>query len=64
VRELEDQEVASPALRAALLRGIGVHHSGLDKKYRQAVETLFRSKHLQVRSWSCKFREDFRVYVN
>eukprot|EP00775_Hariotina_reticulata_P012834 gene12834-12962_t len=35
-------------LLQALARGIGVHHSGLDTHYRQAVEMLFRSKHLQV----------------
>lgn len=38
-----------PDLLQALARGIGVHHSGLDTRYRQAVEMLFRSKHLQVR---------------
>lgn len=31
-----------------LARGIGVHHSGLDTRYRQVVEMLSRSKHLQV----------------
>lgn len=35
-------------LLEALCRGIGVHHSGLDTRYRQAVEMLFRSRHLQV----------------
>ena len=32
----------------ALRRGIGVHHAGLNKKYRQAVERLFRLKKLGV----------------
>jgi len=32
----------------ALARGVGVHHSGLDTRYRQAVEMLIRSRHLQV----------------
>jgi len=32
----------------ALRRGLGMHHSGLPTKYRQAVEILFREKHLKV----------------
>ena len=32
----------------ALTRGIGVHHSGLPKGYRQCVEILFRCGHLRV----------------
>ena len=48
VKSLEEVGAGSPALRAALLRGVGVHHSGLDTKFRQAVEMLFRSKNLQV----------------
>mgnify|MGYP001035418477 CR=1 FL=1 len=32
----------------ALRRGIGVHHAGLSKKYRSAVEALFRSGRLGV----------------
>jgi superfamily II RNA helicase len=31
-----------------LWRGIGVHHMGLDKKYRDAVELLFRAKYIRV----------------
>ena len=31
-----------------LYRGIGVHHGALVKPYRDAVETLFRAKHLKV----------------
>lgn len=29
-------------------RGIGVHHSGMSKHYRSAVEILFRKKHIRV----------------
>jgi superfamily II DNA or RNA helicase len=48
--DLEDLEVRFPnaVLINALKRGIGVHHAGLDKKYRQTVERLFRSGHLKV----------------
>ncbi|EXX74671.1 Ski2p [Rhizophagus irregularis DAOM 197198w] len=35
-------------LLMALERGIGVHHSGLSKKYLSAVEILFRRRHLRV----------------
>ena len=35
-------------LQEALRRGIGVHHSGLPLKYRQAVERLFRNKRIGV----------------
>ncbi|OBT53071.1 hypothetical protein VE04_07983 [Pseudogymnoascus sp. 24MN13] len=31
-----------------LLRGVGVHHSGMNKKYRQCVEILFRKGFLRV----------------
>ncbi|EPR78800.1 DEAD/DEAH box helicase [Spraguea lophii 42_110] len=31
-----------------LYRGIGVHHNGMHKKYRELVEILFRKKHLNV----------------
>ncbi len=43
------QQGCDEGLLEALARGIAVHHGGLDTKYRQAVEMLFRSKHLQVR---------------
>eukprot|EP00457_Paulinella_chromatophora_P000137 gb/GEZN01000137.1/.p1 GENE.gb/GEZN01000137.1/~~gb/GEZN01000137.1/.p1 ORF type:complete len:2022 (-),score=389.33 gb/GEZN01000137.1/:533-5884(-) len=36
-----------PLLRA-LGRGLGCHHGGMDKSYRDMVETLFRVKHLKV----------------
>lgn len=32
----------------ALSRGIGVHHSGMNRKYRQVVEILFRKRFLRV----------------
>ena len=31
-----------------LRRGIGIHHSGLDTKYRKVVEVLFRAKFLRL----------------
>lgn len=33
---------------AALRRGIGVHHAGLNRKYRQVCEILFRKRYLRV----------------
>ena len=38
----------SHPLVRSLYRGIGVHHGALVKPYRDAVETLFRAKHLKV----------------
>lgn len=35
-------------LVSALNRGIGVHHAGMNRKYRQVVEILFRKGYLQV----------------
>ena len=32
----------------ALTRGIGVHHAGMNRKYRQVVEMLFRKGFLRV----------------
>jgi superfamily II RNA helicase len=48
--DLDDLEswFSNSVLINALRRGIGVHHSGMDKKYRQTVERLFRSGHLKV----------------
>ncbi|MCJ1308067.1 hypothetical protein MMC25_001718 [Agyrium rufum] len=37
-----------PLLIAAFERGIGVHHSGMTRKYRQAVEIWFRKRFLRV----------------
>ena len=38
----------SSFLIRALYRGIGLHHPGLPNKYRQAVERLFRCKHIKI----------------
>lgn len=38
----------SPWLTLALRRGIGVHHAGMNRKYRQVVEMLFRKGYLRV----------------
>jgi len=38
----------SPWLTLALQRGIGVHHAGMNRKYRQVVEMLFRQGYLRV----------------
>ena len=45
-RGMEDPK--NHQLIQALTRGIGVHHSGLPKGYRQSVEILFRCGHLRV----------------
>ncbi|KAI4193543.1 MAG: hypothetical protein LQ346_003899 [Caloplaca aetnensis] len=37
-----------PYLMESLTRGIGVHHAGMNRKYRQAVEMLFRKGFLRV----------------
>jgi len=42
------KEYVPPEVLAALHRGIGVHHSGLNRKCRQAIERLFQSKKLGV----------------
>jgi hypothetical protein len=44
----QDFCVPHKILIPALYRGIGVHHAGLNKKYRQAIERLFRFKKLGV----------------
>ena len=38
----------SPWLTKALQRGIGIHHAGLNRKYRSVVEMLFRKGYLRV----------------
>jgi hypothetical protein len=35
-------------LISSMNRGIGVHHAGMNRKYRQVVEILFRKSYLQV----------------
>ncbi|KAL8947762.1 MAG: hypothetical protein Q9222_005994, partial [Ikaeria aurantiellina] len=46
-KELKRRELA-PWLMKSLTRGIGVHHAGMNRKYRQAVEMLFRKGFLRV----------------
>ncbi|KAL3478688.1 hypothetical protein BJX99DRAFT_269117 [Aspergillus californicus] len=45
--ELRQRDVPE-RLITALSRGIGVHHSGLNRKYRQVCEILFRKGYLRV----------------
>ncbi|KAH7409767.1 DEAD/DEAH box helicase-like protein [Phaeosphaeria sp. MPI-PUGE-AT-0046c] len=46
-QQLRDRGVAG-WLISALSRGVGVHHAGMNRKYRQVVEILFRRGYLQV----------------
>ncbi|GKZ23205.1 hypothetical protein AbraIFM66951_000706 [Aspergillus brasiliensis] len=46
-QELRGRQV-SPWLIDALNRGIGVHHAGMNRKYRQVCEMLFRKGYLRV----------------
>lgn len=59
IKEAEAEELAAihrelkrrglqPWLMESLKRGIGVHHAGMNRKYRQAVEMLFRKGFLRV----------------
>ena len=41
-------DMVAPWLMEALKRGLGVHHAGLNRRYRQIVEILFRKKYLKV----------------
>jgi len=47
-RSLKKSGKIDGRLTQALYRGIGVHHSGTPKKYRNMVEILFRMKQLRV----------------
>ncbi|KAK5152342.1 hypothetical protein LTR04_006425 [Oleoguttula sp. CCFEE 6159] len=47
VRQLGKRGI-NPWLIEALTRGIGVHHAGMNRKYRQVVEMLFRKGFLRV----------------
>ena len=47
VKQLGRRNV-DPSLIAALARGIGVHHAGMNRKYRQVCEILFRKGFLRV----------------
>ncbi|KAL7945665.1 P-loop containing nucleoside triphosphate hydrolase protein [Trichoderma barbatum] len=42
------QGLVKPWLLDALRRGLGVHHSSLNREYRQAVEVMFRRGYLRV----------------
>ncbi|KAL8811188.1 MAG: hypothetical protein Q9200_001999 [Gallowayella weberi] len=46
-RELKYRNL-DPWMMESLTRGIGVHHAGMNRKYRQAVEMLFRKGFLRV----------------
>ncbi|WBW74660.1 DEAD/DEAH box helicase, DDL60 and DDL60L-like protein, implicated in mRNA degradation [Schizosaccharomyces osmophilus] len=48
VESLRRRQVVPEWLVDALYRGIGVHHSGLNRRYRQMVEVLFRCGQLSV----------------
>ena len=47
VRQLKRREVQQWLIEA-LIRGIGIHHAGMNRKYRQVVEILFRKGFLLV----------------
>ncbi|KAG9254633.1 DEAD/DEAH box helicase [Emericellopsis atlantica] len=47
LRKLEWEKL-SPWLTDALHRGIGIHHDGLNRRYRQTVEILFRKGFLRL----------------
>lgn len=47
VKQLRYKNI-SETLISLLYRGIGVHHSGMNRKYRQCVEILFRKSFLRV----------------
>jgi ATP-dependent RNA helicase DDX60 len=47
IRQLGRRNIAQ-YLIDALQRGIGVHHAGMNRKYRQVVEILFRKGFLRV----------------
>ncbi|KAI5815299.1 hypothetical protein BZA77DRAFT_282187 [Pyronema omphalodes] len=45
---LRDPALATSPLIQCLKRGVGIHHAGMNRKYRQAVEMLFRRGFLRV----------------
>lgn len=47
IRQLRRRDIA-PWLIDSLMRGVGVHHAGMNRKYRQVVEILFRKRFLCV----------------
>ncbi|KAI9099463.1 hypothetical protein DFS34DRAFT_72610 [Phlyctochytrium arcticum] len=48
IESLEKWGKVSPKLCAALRRGVGVHHAGMNLRYRQVVERWFRAGLLRV----------------
>lgn len=47
IRQLRRKRIKEELI-SLLQRGIGVHHSGMNRKYRQCVEMLFRNGYLRV----------------
>ena len=47
IRPLRRRQI-DPLLISALRRGVAVHHSGCNRKYRQTVEILFRKGYIRV----------------
>lgn len=47
VKQLRYRDIPTYLLDA-LARGVGVHHAGMNRKYRQVVEILFRKRFLRV----------------
>lgn len=45
---MKEVDIKKNPLYEALRRGIAAHHAGLEKRYRQAVEKLFRMKKVRV----------------
>lgn len=48
LRPLAHVDGVTPDMIEGLRRGFGVHHDGVHTKYRQVVETLFRTRHLRI----------------
>jgi hypothetical protein len=47
IRQLKRKNIGEELIDL-LKRGIGVHHAGMNRKYRQCVEMLFRKRYLRV----------------
>lgn len=47
IKQLRYKRIPEPFI-SLLYRGIGIHHSGMNRKYRQCVEMLFRKAFLRV----------------
>jgi len=47
VKQLRRKHIAEWLIKA-ISRGVGVHHAGMNRKYRQVVEILFRKGYLRV----------------